>query len=90
MLGGLFTAAALPIAYSDERLKTDIKKVSETPDEIGIYRYRYKGGGPLRLGLIAQDVQRRKPEAVTEDAAGYKMVNYRKALRLGEVQGVHK
>jgi Chaperone of endosialidase len=84
MLGGLFTAAALPFAYSDERLKSDIKKVSETPDQIGIYRYRYKGDGPLRLGLIAQDVQKRKPEAVTEDAAGYKMVNYRKALRLGE------
>lgn len=84
MLGGLFTAAAMPFMYSDRRLKTDIRKVGETPEAIGIYRYRHKGGGPLRLGLIAQDVEKRNPEAVARDAAGYRMVDYRKALRLGE------
>jgi hypothetical protein len=83
-LGGFLSAAALPIMYSDKRLKEDIAKVGETPDDVGIYSYRYKGGGPRRLGLIAQDVEKKKPEAVVTGRDGLKMVDYRKALHLGE------
>lgn len=82
-LGGLLGFGAKLIAYSDRRLKEDIRKVDETGDDIGIYSYRYKGGGPLRLGLIAQDVEKKKPEAVSRDARGYRRVDYRKALQLG-------
>jgi|GEM_PF-298648 len=87
MLGGLFGLAGTAIAYSDRRLKEDIHKVGETPDDLGIYSYRYKGGGPLRLGLIAQEVEKEKPEAVVKSPDGFKMVDYRKALRLGERAG---
>ncbi|WP_162918571.1 tail fiber domain-containing protein [Taklimakanibacter deserti] len=83
-LGSLLSLAGTAIAYSDKRLKEDIHKVGETSDDLGIYSYRYKGGGPLRLGLIAQEVEKAKPEAVVKGPGGFKMVDYRKALRLGE------
>ncbi len=83
-LGGLFGIAGTAIQYSDRRLKEDIKKVGETEDDLGVYRYRYKEGGPMQLGLIAQDVERKMPEAVSRDARGFRRVDYRKALRLGE------
>lgn len=82
-LGGMFGIGAQAIMYSDKRLKEDVEKVGETSDDLGIYKYRYKSGGPMRLGLIAQDVEKKNPGAVTKDARGYRKVDYRKALHLG-------
>jgi hypothetical protein len=83
-LGAALSIGAKAIAYSDRRLKEDVRKVGETEDDIGIYTYRYKSGGPLRLGLIAQDVEKKRPEAVSRDTRGYRRVDYRKALHLGD------
>lgn len=82
-LGGMFGLAGTAIKYSDRRLKEDVERVGETPDDLGIYKYRYKSGGPMRLGLMAQDVERKMPGAVTKDAQGYRKVDYKRALRLG-------
>lgn len=84
MLGGLFGLAGTAITMSDRRLKQDVKKVGRTDDGQNIYAYRYKVGGPLRLGLIAQEVEKKRPGAVVTGPDGYKRVDYRKALRLGE------
>jgi len=70
-LGGLFT-------LSDKRAKTDIKKVGKTDDGQNIYRYRYKGGGPFQLGLMAQEVEKKRPEAVA-NFGGLKAVDYERA-----------
>jgi len=83
-LGGLFGIGAQAIKYSDRRLKEDVEKLGETPDKLGIYKYRYKSGGPMRLGLIAQDVEKKIPAAVTRDPQGFRRVDYRKALHLGD------
>lgn len=80
MLGGLFKLGSSAIMYSDRRLKTDIKKVGKTDDDQNIYSYRYKGGKTLHLGLMAQEVQKKKPEAVLTDPSGFKMVDYDIAL----------
>lgn len=64
---------------SDRRVKTDIKKVGKTNDGQNIYQYRYKSGGPIQMGLMAQEVERKKPEAVSE-VDGVKSVNYGIAL----------
>lgn len=82
-LGGMFGIGAKAIMYSDRRLKEDVRKVGETEDDLGVFTYRYKGGGPLQLGLIAQDVEKKMPEAVSRDTRGYRRVDYRKALHLG-------
>lgn len=72
-LGGLFT-------LSDERAKTDTDKIGETGDGMGIYSYRYKGQPQKQIGLMAQEVQKKKPQAVRKGADGLLRVNYEKAL----------
>ena len=78
LLGGLFGLGASLIA-SDERVKTDIKKVGELDDGQNVYSYRYKAGGPTQIGLMAQEVEKRKPDAVKE-VGGIKAVDYGKAV----------
>jgi hypothetical protein len=79
-LGGLFGLAGNVIKHSDRRLKRDVKKVGETNDGQNIYTFRYKGGRPMHLGLMAQEVERRKPQAVGRDRQGFRVVDYAKAL----------
>lgn len=64
--------------FSDERLKEDISKVGELSDGQPVYTYRYIGSPVFQLGLMAQDVEKTMPEAVTE-IAGFKAVDYNKA-----------
>lgn len=70
-------------AFSDERLKEDISApIGSTFDGIPIRLWRYKGDPEPRVGVIAQEVERVKPEAVDEHPSGFKTVNYAKAMRL--------
>jgi hypothetical protein len=75
MMGGIGSLFSL----SDRRTKTDIKKVGKTDDGQNVYKYRYKAGGPMQMGLMAQEVEKKKPKAVAE-VNGLKMVNYGEAL----------
>ncbi|QOF71857.1 tail fiber domain-containing protein [Aminobacter sp. SR38] len=83
VLGGLFGLGANLIKFSDKRLKTDIKKIGKTTDGQPLYAYRYKAGGPMQLGLMAQDVEKKRPDAVITTPSGFKAVDYGKALMLG-------
>jgi hypothetical protein len=83
--GGILGALGLglqaaPLLFSDKRLKQDIKKVGKLDNGLDVYSYSYKFGGPKHIGLLAQDVEKVKPEAVGE-IAGYKAVNYGEAVR---------
>lgn len=65
-LGGLFS-------LSDEDAKKDIKKIG------GLYEYRYKGepkSAPKRIGVMAGEVEKVRPNAVRKGADGFKRVNY--------------
>jgi hypothetical protein len=55
-------------ALSDEREKTDIKPLGKVTSllDLPAYEYRYKGEKKKRKGVMAQDVQKVLPEAVTE------------------------
>lgn len=79
-LGGIFGVLGTAAMYSDRRLKTGVRKVGKTGDGQNVYAYRYKGDRRMHLGLMAQEVEKRKPEAVTKDAAGFMMVDYARAL----------
>src|SRR6185437_1383389 len=50
--------------FSDERLKEDMEPVGKTFDGQTIYRYKMKGDPRDRIGLSAQKVERKHPEAV--------------------------
>lgn len=80
-MGGLFGLLAAPFSMfsaSDERVKTDKVRVGTTFSGIPIYSYRYVWGGPYQLGVMAQDVEGKIPEAVAEHPSGIKMVDYSK------------
>lgn len=63
---------------SDRRLKEDIHLVGELYDGTPVYLYRYKGIPQFEIGLMAEDVERSTPEAVTE-TDGFKRVEYYRA-----------
>lgn len=73
MLG--FGLQAAPLLFSDRRLKEDIKRVGETDEGLGIFTYRYKGHPTTHMGVMAQDVQKVKPDAVKK-VGGYLAVDY--------------
>ncbi|MBZ7920558.1 tail fiber domain-containing protein [Ensifer adhaerens] len=69
ILGGVAGLASL----SDERAKKDIKQVG------GLYEYRYKGEGknaPKRIGVMAQEVEKIRPEVVIKGDDGLRRVDY--------------
>jgi hypothetical protein len=67
---------AAALAFSDRRLKTDIKREGSTPSGLGIYSYRYKGGTQRQLGTMADEVKQLYPDAVIEHSSGFDMVDY--------------
>lgn len=75
-LGGLFGAGmqAAGMYFSDRRLKTDIEHLGETVGGTPVYSYRYIWGGPVHIGVMAQDV----PHAAVRHESGYLMVDYGK------------
>lgn len=83
-MGGLFglagagTQAAMSIygKPSDRALKTDIARVGTLDNGLPVYRYRYKSGGPFEIGLMADDVERTRPDAVGIMSNGFKAVRY--------------
>lgn len=67
---------------SDERIKENIEKVGELDDGQNIYTYQYKGDqtGTSHMGLMAQEVEQRNPDAVSE-FGGVKFVDYKEATK---------
>lgn len=62
--------------FSDVRLKENIERIGTADEGYGIYRYNYKGDDTPLIGVLAQEVEQVKPEAVGE-VAGFKTVNYK-------------
>lgn len=64
---------------SDRRLKTDIRLIGKSFDGQNIYSYRFLGEPQTQIGLMAQEVETLRPDAVVE-IEGVKHVDYAKAL----------
>jgi hypothetical protein len=68
--------------YSDIRMKENIKQIYWLPNGLPVYTYEYKpefkdiAGHGVHIGVMAQEAELVKPEAVITNADGYKMVNY--------------
>ncbi len=63
---------------SDVQLKHDVVEVARLANGIGLYRFVYNGEHTTYVGVIAQEVQRVVPAAVTRGADGYLRVHYEK------------
>lgn len=81
MLGGIMGAGANLLMLSDRRAKEDVKKVGKLDNGQPVFSYRYKGGGPIQLGLMAQNVKRSNPDAVETLPGGLMAVDYGKATQ---------
>ena len=71
---GATSVNGAPLTYSDARLKEDIVPVGKLLDDTPIYHFKYKGDKTPRIGVMAQDIVKRDPEAVKELWAGGPMV----------------
>ena len=81
LMGVLGAGLQVASLFSDERLKTDTKKVGKLDDGTAVYTYKYKDGaapagleGKTLMGVMAQQVKNKK--AVEDDPSGFKRVNY--------------
>jgi hypothetical protein len=65
---------------SDRRLKTDIKPIGMFDDGLKVYSYRYKSGGPVQIGVMADEVAVLRPQAYIKGGAGdgFDAVDYSK------------
>lgn len=70
------TVGGIASIFSDRRLKTDIVKIGEEPDGLGIYRFRYLGQLARVVGVMADEVAQLRPWALGRRVAGYATVNY--------------
>jgi hypothetical protein len=84
-LAGSVAGALLPLAFSDRDLKEDVEEIGALHDGTPVYSYRYFDDPKhvTRVGLMAQDVEKQRPDAVHELwPGGAKMVDYGKATEL--------
>tara|TARA_R110000868_G_scaffold12098_10_gene58642 strand:- start:100 stop:4542 length:4443 start_codon:yes stop_codon:yes gene_type:complete len=83
-LSGSTTTTTQPApAFSDRRLKHDIKKIGEADNGLPIYTFKYKGDEhhQTHVGFMADEVEKTNPDAVGLDPSGYKTVDYDKAAQ---------
>lgn len=74
--GGLFGLLSSGIGlFSDRRLKRDIKRVGTLDNGLAVYSYTMNGG-PVQIGVMADEVEAVMPWAVSSHPSGFKMVNY--------------
>ena len=77
--GGTFSATTLK-ATSDKRKKTNITKISADLSSLHAYRYKFKepskADAGFHIGLIAQEVEKVLPDAVSKDDKGFLTLDY--------------
>ncbi len=75
-LGLGLSAASL---LSDREAKTDIEHIGKMNDGTPFYRYRYKGSDEWHVGPMAQDVEKRNPDAVERGLGGLRYIDLKGA-----------
>ncbi|QRY69171.1 tail fiber domain-containing protein [Ensifer sp. PDNC004] len=78
LIGGLLGFGGQLASLSDKRAKKDIKKVGELKGH-GLYEYRYRGkhdDGQRHIGVMAQNVEKKRPDAVSRRPDGLRQVDY--------------
>ena len=79
--------APMFLPFSDIRTKENVVPVGKTFDGQTIHRFNYKGDPRTQIGLVAQEVEQRHPEAVHQGLGGLKQLDYEAATRDSERPG---
>ncbi len=74
----LLPFAVLGSIASDARLKRNIRPLYVRADGITVYRYRYNWSDIVYVGVIAQEVERIRPDAVVRGVDGFLRVRYQR------------
>lgn len=76
-MGGAFQmgSAALPLMFSDIRLKRDVARVGSLPSGLPVYSYRYLWSDAPHIGVMAHEARELFPDAVRE-VGGFLAVDY--------------
>ncbi|ASP84169.1 hypothetical protein CDO26_05825 [Sinorhizobium meliloti] len=86
MFGGMLGFGGQLASLSDKRAKKDIKKVGELKGH-GLYEYSYRGkhnDGKRHIGVMAQEVEKKRPDAVSRRPDGLRQVNYGALFNAGK------
>ncbi|PDT47443.1 hypothetical protein CO661_11920 [Sinorhizobium fredii] len=86
MFGGLLGFGGQLASLSDKRAKKDIKKVGELKGH-GLYEYSYRGkhnDGKKHIGVMAQEVEKKRPDVVSRRPDGLRQVNYGALFNAGK------
>jgi hypothetical protein len=75
LFDSILAAGQVAASFSDRRLKTNIEKVGEFEDGLGVYDFDYVWGGRHR-GVMADEVAELRPHALGPTFAGFATVNY--------------
>ena len=70
-----FSIGSSGMQFSDIRLKDNVRKIGKSPSGLNIYEWNYKWSPQKYRGVIAQELQKIMPNAVT-NVFGYLAVNY--------------
>ena len=74
---GMNVASGLMTMFpSDERLKRDVTKIGQSIDGHNIYKFKYISSDREFIGVKAQEVLKKKPEAVGKLSNGFYAVYY--------------
>jgi hypothetical protein len=83
--GGIM--ALLGLLFSDPRLKENESRVGELYDGTPVWGYNYIGDPTPRIGLMANEVAQRYPQAV-HDVGGLSTVDYGRATQKSRAMGI--
>jgi len=79
ILGGLFSLGGKLIGLSDLLEKVDVKRIGTLDNGLGVYSYRYRNSDATQIGVLAQEVEQMRPEAVFK-IGDTRFVDYEKAV----------
>lgn len=73
MMGGLFQLGSAALLASDGRLKTDKRRLRVRPDGVEVWAFRYLTDpeGVVRIGVMAEQLRKVRPDLVTRRADGF-------------------
>ena len=74
-LGQLGGAAIGAFALSDPEVKTDVEEIGELESGLKVYKYRFLGEPDPEVGVMADEVEEVRPDAVVR-VGGLRRVNY--------------
>ncbi len=77
LLGSVLGTAGMFAMFSDRRLKKNIRRIGDHPIGVGVYTFSYKWEDKMQVGLMADEVELVRPEAIMS-IGPYKMIRFDK------------